>query len=37
MTPDSIPLHLGRLAQEITSDTGIPATINPNRVDNDAR
>lgn len=33
MTPDSIPLHLGRLAQEITRDTGIPATINPNRVD----
>lgn len=33
MTPDSIPLYLGRLAQEITRDTGIPTTINPNRVD----
>lgn len=33
MTPDSIPLHLGRLAQDITRDTGIPATINPVRVD----
>ncbi len=33
MTPDNIPMHLGRLAQEITRNTGIPATINPNRVD----
>lgn len=33
MNADTIPMHLGRLAQEITRDTGIPATINPNKVD----
>lgn len=33
MNADTIPMHLGRLAQEITRDTGISATINPNRVD----